>query len=262
MSTTDSYTYLSTVTETLNEGLPRAAWSTIGNVMFPMSSRITLTYTLILFQSLAGLVLSLVFLAAAPRFAAAFIPVARATSITYVRLSAFSALASTVENAVALSTRALDKPDVPLLISSVKITLNIILDFIFISTFHVRGVKPTVLSQAAIRLTCDLIGAAAGLVYFIILSRRRIQELDHDTTHRGPLFSIRSLKTLAHPGAWTFTESAVRNAIYLYLVHGIVFSTLFDQSLGTLLIFSLWCRLAWVTIMQQLGVCLILSDGG
>jgi Na+-driven multidrug efflux pump len=65
-------------------------------------------------------------------------------SITYVRISAFSALSSAMEVAVANATRALDMPDVPLLISSTKVVVNIVLDLLFISTFHVGSFTPTI----------------------------------------------------------------------------------------------------------------------
>ncbi|KAF9524154.1 hypothetical protein CPB83DRAFT_861703 [Crepidotus variabilis] len=221
VSTTDAYTYLSTVTESLNEGLPRAAWSTIGNLQLPPNTRLQLTSTLIIFQSCAGFILSLCFLGLAPRLAKVFIPQAREISTKYVQLTAFTALSSTLENSVSLSTRALDKPDVPLIISSIKISLNIILDFMFISTFHIKGVQPSILKQATIRLVCELSGAIAGLIYFIVVSKRNHQALGPQT-ERFQLFSLRSLRKLARPGAWTFSESAIRNAIYLYLIHGIV----------------------------------------
>ena len=54
---------------------------------------------------------------------------------TYVRISAFSALSSAIETAVAAATRALDKPDVPLVISVTKFAVNITLDLLIISRF-------------------------------------------------------------------------------------------------------------------------------
>ena len=61
----------------------------------------------------------------------------RDASLTYVRISAFSALSSAIETAVAAATRALDKPDVPLVISTTKFAVNITLDLLVISRFHV-----------------------------------------------------------------------------------------------------------------------------
>jgi len=93
-----------------------------------------LSLTLIIFQSVIGLIMSVIFVAAAKQFAAGFVPVdVRAASVTYIRISAFSALSSAIETAVATSTRALDKPDIPLIISSTKFLINIILDLLIIS---------------------------------------------------------------------------------------------------------------------------------
>ena len=223
--TTDAYTYIGVVAEVLNEGLPRATWNVIGdNANRTLTARHSLSYTLILFQSILGLIMSICFVAAAKQFADAFVPreVAEA-SLTYVRIAAFSALSSALETAVAAATRALDKPDVPLVISSVKFAVNIILDMVVISKFHVRGITPTVNTQAATQLACNLTASFAGLAYFIWITMRDLRR--HSAVHSRsgsakPTFS--GLKTLARPGAYTFAESAVRNALYLWLVSGIV----------------------------------------
>lgn len=47
------------------------------------------------------------------------------------------------------------KRSVPLAISTVKTSVQIILELILISTVHVRGFSPTVLTQAWIRLGCE-----------------------------------------------------------------------------------------------------------
>jgi hypothetical protein len=74
--------------------------------------RLSLTYTLISVQSFLGTILSIVFLFAAPAFVGAFVPgQVRATSVKYVRILAFTSLASTVNIAVSFGTRALDKPE-------------------------------------------------------------------------------------------------------------------------------------------------------
>jgi hypothetical protein len=152
--TTDVYTYIGIVAEVLNEGLPRAAWVIIGDsASRSWTQRLGLTHTLILFQYVLGLIMSIGFLAGAATFAKGFVPVeVRAASLTYVRISAFSALSSALETAVAAATRALDKPDVPLVIS---------------------------------------------------------------TTTRP---NLRALGVLLRPGLLTLAESAVRNALYLWLM--------------------------------------------
>lgn len=140
VATTDAYTYITVVAEVINEGLPRASWLIIGNhTTLTLPQRLTLTHTFILTQTLLGLLLSLTILAAAPRFAAAFVPApaSRRASIGYVRISSFSCLASAIEVAVATATRALDRPDVPLLLSSAKFLLNIALDLLLLSPFRV-----------------------------------------------------------------------------------------------------------------------------
>jgi Na+-driven multidrug efflux pump len=223
--TTDSYTYIGVVAEVLNEGLPRAAWLVIGDkASRSFRSRLQLTHTLILFQSILGLIMSIAFVAGAATFAQGFVPVeVRAASVTYVRISAFSAFSSAVEYAVNTSTRALDKPDVPLIISSTKFAINIILDLILISKVHVGGVTPTVNMQAGIQLACNLTSAFAGLGYFIyrtsISSKAAVHE-EQTTESLAP--SMSALFVLIPPGSVFFLESAVRNALYLWLIHGIV----------------------------------------
>ncbi|OJD34139.1 uncharacterized protein BKCO1_2500023 [Diplodia corticola] len=231
VATTDAYTYISVVAEVLNEGLPRASWLIIGNLTSrTFSQRLTLSYTLIVFQTGLGLIVSIIIISTAPSFTSAFVPRGtRTASIKYVRISAFSALASAVEVAVAASTRALDRPDVPLLISSIKFVINIALDLLLISRFHVGTHKPTINTQAAIRLTCDLSAAGAGLVYFCASSLRTWKRRGDGAVVRAagaaeerPRLSLRALAILLPPGSLTFLESAVRNALYLWLVSGIV----------------------------------------
>jgi Na+-driven multidrug efflux pump len=144
--TTDVFTYIGVIAECLNEGLPRASFLVIGdrsNRTF--RERLQLTHTLILLQFILGLVMSICFVAGASTFAKGFVPIeVRDVSVTYVRDSAFSAFSSAVEYAVNTSTRALDKLDVPLVISSVKFAINIMLDLIIISKFHVGCITPRV----------------------------------------------------------------------------------------------------------------------
>lgn len=165
--------------------------------------------------------MSLVFVGAAKAFADSFVPQgSREASTTYVRLSAFVALSSAIETAVASATRALDKPDVPLVISSLKFLINIILDFLIISNFHVGSHTPSVNTQAAIRLSCDLVAALSGIVYFFTATRRHSGSSTENWQHTQPKF--RALTILLRPRVITFIESAVRNALYLWLVTGIV----------------------------------------
>lgn len=225
--TTDAYTYIGVVAEVLNEGLPRASWLIIGDkASRSFRSRIQLTHTLILFQSVLGLIMSIAFVAGASTFADGFVPIeVRAASVTYVRIAAFSCLSSSIEYSVNTSTRALDKPDVPLIISSTKFAVNIILDLILISKFHVHSVTPTVNMQAGISLACNLASAFAGLMYFIYTTNFRSSSLihsDNTNTNTKTIPSLSALLILFKPGSLFFVESAVRNALYLWLIHGIV----------------------------------------
>ncbi|OCL12908.1 hypothetical protein AOQ84DRAFT_372658, partial [Glonium stellatum] len=172
--TTDVYTYISVVAQVLNDGLPRTAWLLIGDrTTRSLASRLSLSYTLLVFQTLMGLLMTVIFVGAAPAFAASFVPAdVRASSLAYVRVSAPVALSSAVQVAVAACTRALDLPDVPLLISSSAFLVNIVLDLLLVSRFHVRAAPPTILLQAAVRLACDMASAVAGLAYFVWVAER------------------------------------------------------------------------------------------
>ncbi|KAJ3082337.1 hypothetical protein HK102_001774 [Quaeritorhiza haematococci] len=171
--TTDAYVYVGIFAEVVNGGLPRAAYLIIGDIKNrPRNQRIQLMSTVIVLQMFLGLIMSIVFVLGAPAFVSGFLPPeAQSQSIVYVRISAFSTLFSITEYAVALSTRSNNQPDVPLLISLVKILANIVMDIALISPVRVVR-NPTVDTQAAIRLTCDGMGALAGLAYFAFTIRR------------------------------------------------------------------------------------------
>lgn len=220
--TTDVYTYMGVVVEVINEGLPRASWLIIGDTSSrTWSSRVSISHSLIIFQAILGCLLSIVFVAAASTFADGFVPIeVRKTSLTYIRLSAFSTFSSTIETAVSTSTRALDRPDVPLLISSVKFLVNIALDMLIISKFHVGSFNPSVNTQAVIQLCCNLTAAFAGLAYFVCVTLKKRNTLREVQGPINPSFA--ALRPLLKPGFLTFVESAVRNALYLWLITTIV----------------------------------------
>ena len=224
VATTDSYTYIGVVSEVINEGLPRAAWVIIGDkAARALDSRLGLAHTLILFQAFLGLLLSIIFVSSASTFAQGFVPSGtRTASLTYIRLSSFQCLTSAIETAVSSATRSLDKPDVPLLISTVKFAVNILLDLLIISKFHVGTLKPSINTQASIRLACDMSSAMAGVGYFVYATsiRSRLRSSHERKAKVTP--SLHGLKILLRPGTITFLESAVRNSLYLWLVHGIV----------------------------------------
>ncbi|CAI7574620.1 unnamed protein product [Penicillium glandicola] len=220
--TTDIYTYIGVIVEVLNEGLPRSAWLVIGDKSTrTVSSRLDLAYTMILTQTALGIIMTVIFLAASKTLASGFVPVeVRQASITYVRLSSVQAVTSAIEAALSASTRALDNPDVPLIISSAKFLINIVLDLLVISKVHVGGWKPTIVMQAIIRLVCDSVSSLAGLIYFLTVVVRRCQK-DADGPHNLRC-RLSALLILIKPSVYTFAESAIRNAIYLWLVHRII----------------------------------------
>ncbi|KAM0705518.1 hypothetical protein Q7P35_006877 [Cladosporium inversicolor] len=220
--TTDAYTYIGVFAEVLNEGLPRAAWNIIADRSNrSLAARHGLSHTLVTTQSILGLIMSIAFVGAAHQFANVFVPEkVRDVSITYIRIAAFSALSSAIEVAVAAATRALDKPDVPLLISSVKFAVNIILDMMLISRFHIPQVTPSVNTQAATQLACNMVASLAGLIYFLVITRRGRRKEGIAQESSRP--TISHLLILARPGFFTFTESAIRNALYLWLISGVV----------------------------------------
>ncbi|KAH6632792.1 hypothetical protein F5144DRAFT_489603 [Chaetomium tenue] len=167
VATTDVYTYIGVVAEVLNEGLPRAAWSVIGDrASRTWSQRLRLTHTLVLVQSVLGVVLSLGFLGGARAFAGG------------------------------------------------------------------AG------CAAGIQLGCNMAAAAAGLGYFLVMvswkeyrrqkEMRRVDGEDAQGDQQGMESemslapSIQALMVILRPGLLTLAESAIRNALYLWLVSNIV----------------------------------------
>ncbi|CCC12897.1 unnamed protein product [Sordaria macrospora k-hell] len=87
------------------------------------------------------------------------------------------------------------------------------------------GVKPTVLAQAGIRLACDVTSAAAGLGYFVWVARRKVREhgrVDGEGMGKTAWWWTAGFWLMAKEAVYTFAESAVRNAIYLWLVNRII----------------------------------------
>ena len=220
--TTDVYTYIGVIAQVLNDGLPRAAWLVVGDKSTrTMSSRLSISYAMILVQTFLGAMMTVVFVAASEKLAGAFVPrEVREASLTYVRISSVSALSSAIETVVSSCTRALDHPDVPVVISSTKFVVNIMLDLLIISKFHVGSRNPTLNGQALIRLACDMTSALFGLAYFMYIAAK--SQRHSPTSERRPRPGIRALKVLLGPSAYTFIESAIRNSLYLWLVSRIV----------------------------------------
>jgi Na+-driven multidrug efflux pump len=219
---TDVYAYIGIVAEVLNDTFPRSAWHVIGdNSSRSVRSRFNLGYTLMIATATQGFVLMTVFVAYPQSLASAFVPEeVRGISLTYVRLSSVQFLTSATEAALSSSTRALDNPDVPLIFSSAKFVINIMLDFLVISKFHVTKQNPTIVSQAVVRLICDFVSVVAGLLYFSLIVARKLK-IEPDGGERLNI-GVSAFMTLLKPSVYTFTESAIRNAIYLWLVNRIV----------------------------------------
>ncbi|KAJ5475571.1 hypothetical protein N7539_007858 [Penicillium diatomitis] len=219
---TDIYTYIGIISEVLNEAFPRSAWNVIGDSNTrSMNARLHLAYTLIMITTTQGLILMIIFLTYPQSLASAFVPEkVRGTSIAYVRLSVVQFLSSAAEAALSSSTRALDDPDVPLVISSAKFVLNIILDLLLVSNFHVQQSEPTLITQGTVRVVCDMTSVTAGLLYFYYKVVRKAQREGDARAQMVP--SWVAFMTLLRPSVYTFTESAIRNAIYLWLVNRIV----------------------------------------
>ena len=178
-------------------------------------------HTMIIAQIALGALMTVIFVAASEDLASAFVPEqVRQRSLTYVRISSVEALSSAMETVVSSCTRALDHPDVPLLISSTKFVVNIMLDLLVISKFHVGTFTPTVNTQALIRLACDMASALSGLAYFIYISLKLQRQSQSSEQSVKP--GLRALKILVRPSIYTFTESAIRNALYLWLVSRII----------------------------------------
>jgi hypothetical protein len=95
-----------------------------------------------------------------------------------------------------------------------------ILDMMLISRFHMPQVTPSVNTQAATQLACNMVASLAGLIYFLFITRRERRREDNAQDSSRP--TIRYILILARPGFFTFTESAIRNALYLWLISGVV----------------------------------------
>lgn len=69
VATTDAYTYVSILAEVINEGLPRAAYMVIGDkIRQSDAKRVKQIHSLLAFQMLMGLIVSVIILGCAPYF--------------------------------------------------------------------------------------------------------------------------------------------------------------------------------------------------
>jgi len=94
---------------------------------------------------------------------------------------------------------------------------------LFISKFHVGAFKPTILTQAGIRLACDMVSALAGLIYFIYIAKKLQRKIEGSEEQvRSQIIKPKVLAILARPAVYTFAESVIRNSIYLWIVSKII----------------------------------------
>ena len=111
------------------------------------------------------------------------------------------ALSSAMQVTATDCTRELDYPDVPLLIDSTSLIVDIVLELLVISKFHVGSWKPTSNEQALINLACDMSSTLADLAYFIYLAQNMHKR--SDTTGDSAKPSINAFKVLARPSVCT-----------------------------------------------------------
>lgn len=91
------------------------------------------------------------------------------------------------------------------------------LDLLTISKFHARARIPTTIDQTLIGVACEMSSAIAGLGYSFYMARK-MQRQSGNSEENQALPTVKAIKVLARPAAYTFTESALRNALYLWLV--------------------------------------------
>ncbi|XP_065557280.1 uncharacterized protein LOC136025308 [Artemia franciscana] len=208
---TDSYTYLGVIAKILNEGLPSVGYLIIGDVTISKEKRFNLIHSLVCFQALAGLVMSLIFIFAASSLSSILIPgEVSSKSIRYIQISSCSIFFNVVDCTIVLAFRTADRPDIPIIINITKTLVNIILDIVLISKFRIIDVT-TVNIQAISRLICDCSGVIAAVIAYKQATSKYIQN-----------FSLRNLKPFLKPSIYTFSETILRNSIYLWLVSIIV----------------------------------------
>jgi hypothetical protein len=80
--------------------------------------------------------------------------------------------------------------------------------------------EPTIVSQAIVRLVGDIASVVAGLLYFYLMVARNVQK--EPDGRENLRIGFPEFITLLKPSVYTFTESAIRNAIYLWLVNRII----------------------------------------
>ena len=255
----------------LNEGLPRTAALIIGNkATRSLRQRLSFSTTMIVVQTTAGALLAAAGVLGAQQLAALFVPQSgRAAAIGYVRVSALSALSSSIE-VRKQPTRSLPKSSAA---SGRRCRLHSSARSANCSTLPIDGqirVQHSARFAFCVALSCsrrpaddDHAGARPlcvrfdggtrrprqdrakiasskhetkpfffwSSVFFVYLARRALHEDDAaavassgSTIEAGERvqFSIAYLRVMARAAAYTLFESALRNAIYLWLIAKIV----------------------------------------
>lgn len=191
------------------------------------------------FQLTCALSLTILFFVYARTFAEIFLPEpVWAASLTYIRIASFTALAYANEIAMASATRCLDKPEIPLMFSIVKISTNILLDILILSKWRIGAswFTPTVYTQAGIRCFCETCATLCSMGVYFVTARRMVatehaqkaltanrDPKEYEDYIKTPLWPTwQAFITLARPGLFTFLESGFRNGVYLWLVSGVV----------------------------------------
>ncbi|KAF9053447.1 hypothetical protein BJ165DRAFT_1340079, partial [Panaeolus papilionaceus] len=202
------------VAEIFNDGLPRA-------VCAERTRSFGLIYTLITTQCLCGFVLSLVLFGLAPFFARIFAPMEiQEVSANVLSIWAFHATPWLVMTAVTNGVRAYGDSFYP----GVEQKFPSIFGFVASS---VAGKCVTVSSSYAPLsspyLTLFLsnysqFGACLSILFFILYTRMRLTPSEYRSIR---WFSCAHFMELYNVGQWTFLESAMRNAVYMWQMHDI-----------------------------------------
>jgi len=228
----------------VNDGLPQAAWNVIGDqTIRKLTSRVSLTYTLILFQVIVALLICGFGMTNARASVVDTPDDLRIASLVYVRITYMSILSSIIEASVSNCARALDHPEIPLLISAIKTTLNIILDAGIMSQANTGFHRPSMNNRAGIRLASELTSATIGTLFLYRYTlQKELKKAEEDGEERSKARPCSaSLIILWQHGCWTFAESAIRNVFNAWLMIG------FEGGMG------LDDKLAWGTFSAIRG---------
>lgn len=175
----------------LDEGLPRAAWLVIGDRSSRgFAERLGLTYSLVSVQAVLGLVVSvgLYF-----------------TGFNY-DWYAFTTLFRTIDVAIANAARALDRPDVPLVMSAVAFTGNVLFDYLLRHRANNADYVPWEIAQG-ISFGVSALSTVVGLAYLLWTFRSGNGAI----IQRESRPSFKALKVLALSGLPFVIDSLTRN---------------------------------------------------